>query len=124
MPRRTNAALSKKRWTPTPERGGSSRPRRPSSREMDAQVVALRESGSSFSAIARQLQLDRAIDAHRCFIRALGALDGAESRKIMANEEARYDQLEQRIRERDAADPAKVARRLLGVEKLRQAIRQ
>lgn len=91
---------------------------------MDAQVVALREDGSSFSAIARKLELDRAIDAHRCLIRALSAMDAAERQQITANEEARYDRLEQRIRERDATDPVKVERRLLGVEKLRRAIRQ
>ena len=42
----------------------------------------------------------------------------------MANEEARLDRLEQRIRDRDAADVAKVARRLQGVTRLREAMVQ
>ncbi len=91
---------------------------------MDAQALALRESGASFSAIARLLELGRATDAHRSFVRALGGQDEDERRRLLKNEEERLDQLERRIRERDAADAAKVERRLLGVMKLREAIRQ
>lgn len=90
---------------------------------MDAQVLALREGGSSFSAIARRLELGRAIDAHRSFVRALGSRDGAERVRLVGNEEARLDRLEARIRERDAAEPDKITRRLLGVAKLRESIR-
>ncbi len=125
MPRRTNATLNKRRSTSAPERGGgSSKPRRLSTRDVDVQVVAMREGGDSFSAIARKLELGRAVDAHRCFVRSLGALDTEQRQQVIANEEARYDLLEIRIRERDAADPAKIERRLLGVEKYREAIRQ
>ncbi len=91
---------------------------------MDAQVLALREGGSSFSAIARRLELGRAVDAHRSFVRALGSHDGDERRKLIENEEARLDQLEQRIRDRDAAEPSKIERRLLGLNIYREAIRQ
>jgi hypothetical protein len=91
---------------------------------VDVQVIALREGGNSFSAIARRLELDRAVDAHRCFIRAIGALDAEQRQKIVASEEVRYDQLEVRIRDRDAADPVKMERRLQGLEKYREAIRQ
>ncbi|HSZ35605.1 MAG TPA: hypothetical protein VK773_00830 [Acidimicrobiales bacterium] len=82
----------------------------------------LRESGSSFSAIARALGFDRATDAHRSYVRALGAREGDERQQLVKNEEARLDLLEQRIRERDAKDVSKVERRLLGVQKLREAI--
>jgi hypothetical protein len=91
---------------------------------VDAQALALREGGSSFSAIARRLELGRAIDAHKSFIRALGTHDGAQRRQLVENETARLDRLERRIRDRDAAEPTKIERRLLGVNKLREAIRQ
>ena len=92
--------------------------------EIDAQALALREAGTSFSAIARMLELERAVDAHRCFVRALNAHDGKERRRLVDNEEARLDRLEERIRDRDLADATKIARRLRGVSNLREAIRQ
>ena len=91
-------------------------------REIGAQVLALRASGTSFSAIARQLELGRATDAHRSFVRALDAHSAEDRRKLVDDEDARLDQLEQRIRERDAPDTAKIERRLRGVSNLRQAI--
>jgi hypothetical protein len=81
----------------------------------------LRESGKSFSAIARTLGFDRATEAHRSFVRALGAREGDERRQLVKNEQARLDLLEQRIRERDAKDVTKLERRLLGVQRLREA---
>ena len=92
--------------------------------EIDAQALALREAGTSFSAIARMLELERAVDAHRCFVRALNAHDGKERRRLVDNEEARLDRLEKRIRDRDNGDAAKIARRLRGVSNLREAIGQ
>jgi hypothetical protein len=91
-------------------------------RHVDAQALALRESGASFSAIARTLELSRATDAHRSFVRGLSAHEGDERSKLLNNEEARLDTLEKRIRDRDAGDDAKVERRLLAVKKLREAI--
>jgi hypothetical protein len=122
VPRHTNGKRSQRRSTAISERGGTSR-RRPPSQDIDAQVLALRESGTSFSAIARLLELGRATEAHQSFVRALGRYDGDERRQLLKNEEARLDRLERRIRDRDAADAAKVERRLLGVNKLREAIR-
>jgi hypothetical protein len=84
----------------------------------------MRESGSSFSAIARRLELGRAIDAHKSLIRAFGTHDGAERKQLLENENARLDLLEQRIRDRDAAEPTKIERRLVGVSKLREAMGQ
>ena len=92
--------------------------------EIDARALALREAGTSFSTIARLLELERAVDAHRCFVRALNANDGNERRRLVENEEARLDRLEKRIRDRDNGDAAKIARRLRGVSNLREAIRQ
>ncbi|MDA8075973.1 MAG: hypothetical protein M0Z40_12225 [Actinomycetota bacterium] len=124
MPRRTHTAMPPRRSTSAPERSRPARRQRPATREVDAQALALRESGSSYSAIARRLELGRAVDAHRSFVRALGAHQGDERQRLIDNEEARLDLLEQRIRERDAADPEKVTRRLIGVDKLREAIRR
>lgn len=121
MPRHTHNKRSQRRSTTTPERGGGSR-RRPASQDIDAQVLALRESGSSYSAIARRLELGRATDAHQSFVRALGSRHGDDRRQLIENEEARLDLLERRIRDRDAADVTKVERRLVGVSKLREAI--
>jgi hypothetical protein len=104
------------------ERGGSPKRKRIPAHEVDAQVLALREGGSSYSAIARQLELERAVDAHRSFVRALGARDGAERQRLVDNEAARLDRLEQRIRDRDAGEPDKITRRVAGVDKLRAAI--
>jgi hypothetical protein len=68
------------------------------------------------------LELERAVDAHRCFVRALNAHHDDDRRRLIDNEEARLDMLEERIRSRDAADASKVERRLRGVTKLREAI--
>ncbi len=122
MPRH-NHGRAQRRSTSTSasERSGGSR-RRQASGDLDAQALTLRESGKSFSAIARLLGLERATEAHRSFVRALGAREGDERKQLIKNEEARLDQLEQRIRQRDAQDVAKVERRLLGVQSLREAI--
>jgi hypothetical protein len=126
VPRHTHSRQSQRRSTPTFERGGGGggkRSRLPSG-EIDAQALALRESGKSFSAIARTLELERATDAHTSFVRALGTSQDSERHQLIKNEEARLDQLEHRIRQRDAADLPKLERRLLALQKFREAIRR
>jgi hypothetical protein len=90
---------------------------------LDTEVLALREQGESFSAIARTLELGRAIEAHRRLVHALSAYKGAERQRLVAREEVRLDELEQRIRDRDAAEPDKIERRILAVDKYREDIR-
>jgi hypothetical protein len=121
VPRHTHANQRPRRTAQPPERAGGSRRRSPSG-DIDAQALSLRESGKSYSAIARTLGLDRATAAHRSYIRALGAREGDERRRLIKNEDGRLDELEQRIRQRDAGDVVKLERRLLGLEKLREAI--
>ncbi|MHB8438659.1 MAG: hypothetical protein ACYDD4_05790 [Acidimicrobiales bacterium] len=116
--------MSQRRAGAAPTRGAPSKRQRSSAPDVDTQALALREGGSSFSAIARKLELGRAMDAHRSFLRALRSHDGPQRKQLVDNEEARLDRLEQRIRNRDAAEPSKIERRLLGVEKLRESIRQ
>ena len=121
MPRHTHGRERPRRAAPSADRAGGTR-RRPPSRDTDAQALTLRESGKTYSAIARTLGLDRATEAHRSYIRALGTREGDARVQLIKNEDARLDQLEQRIRQRDAADVVKLERRLQGVEKLREAI--
>lgn len=123
MPRHTRPKTAQRR-SAAPERGKPARRQRATNQEVDAQVLALRQGGSSFSAIARRLELHRAVDAHRSFLRAVAAYHGSDRKQIVEGEEERLDQLEQRIRTRDAADPEKIERRLMGVGKLREALRQ
>jgi SOS-response transcriptional repressor LexA len=120
---RHNHSKAQRRSTSSsaPERSGGSR-RRQASGDTDAQALTLREAGNSFSAIARTLGFERATEAHRSYIRALDTSEGEERRRLVKNEEARLEQLEQRIRERDAKDVPKMERRLQGVGKLREAM--
>ncbi len=123
MPRRTHAKTSQRRAKPSEPSGPPKRQRSPA-RNVGSEVLALREGGASYSAIARTLELGRAIDAHRHFLHALGSYDGEERQRLVAHEELRLDRLEQRIRDRDVADPDKIKRRLLAVDKFREDIRK
>ncbi len=89
---------------------------------MDEEALARRESGQTYSAIARGLELPRAMAAHEAFLRALGHRTGEDHQTLVDNERRRLDELETRIRTRDAANPEKVARRLEGVEVLRASL--
>jgi hypothetical protein len=89
---------------------------------VDQEVLKLRETGSSYSSIARQLELRRATDAHRAFARAVHSLNDEERQRVTRNEGQRLDQLEIRIRHRDAAAPEKIERRLAAVGALRAAL--
>lgn len=123
MPRNGSKKQMEKRRSDTPAPRERSAPvRRKPGGAVEREVLELREAGDSYSAIARQLELRRATDAHGAFIRAVHALSGDERLRVTANERLRLDQLEERIRERDAADPEKVVRRLHGVGQLRAAL--
>lgn len=122
MPRHNQQKASGRRSAPAPERSSGGARRRGSSKDTDAQALELRESGKSYSAIARTLGFDRATEAHKSFVRALAARDDDDRRRLVKNEEVRLDQLEKRIRERDAADAEKLERRLQGVKRLRESI--
>jgi hypothetical protein len=121
VPRHNHSKSQRRSTSAPPERSSGSR-RRQAGGGTDAEALTLRESGKSFSAIARTLGLDRATEAHRSYVRALDTRAGDERRQLIKNEEARLDQLEKRIRERDAKDVPKLERRLQGVQRLREAI--
>ena len=90
---------------------------------MDEEVVTLRETGRSYAAVARSLGLKRSADAHASFVRALRSRPDGERVAMAQRESDRLDLLEIRIRDRDAADPTKLNRRLTALEKLRQNIK-
>jgi hypothetical protein len=107
------------------DRDGEDRPRssgpRPR-RNLDEEVVALRETGRSYASVAQALGIKRASDAHAAFIRVLRARPDEERAALAEREGQRLDKLEARIRGRDAAEPEKMERRLGALEKLRQSI--
>jgi hypothetical protein len=100
-------------------RSGPRQPRR----SLDAEVVALREQGHSYSAVAGALGIKRALNAQEAFIRVMRSLPEKERTALQAREWARLDQLEVRIRTRDADQPAKMERHLAGLEALRETMR-
>jgi len=110
-------------------RGGSSErpqadrgPRQPR-RNVDEEVVSLREGGKSYSAVASAVGFKRATDAHAAFVRVLRSRPEAERAALSHRESQRLDQLEQRIRTRDAGgDAAKLERRLAALSELRQKL--
>jgi hypothetical protein len=112
---------------PRSERGSAERPQRAERprqprRNVDEEVVVLREKGESYSAVARALGLKRAMDAQAAFVRAVRSRPDTERAALSKRESLRLDQLEERIRSRDAEDPVKLARRLTALEALRQAL--
>ena len=93
-----------------------------SGKAIDEQALELREEGASYSAIARRLELKRAGAAHGAFLRALKTRATDERQQLIVNEQERLNTLEQRIRDRDAALPEKLERRLGALESLRTAL--
>lgn len=96
--------------------------RRRTGREIDEEALSLRDTGLTYSAVARSLEIRRAVDAHSAFLRALRQRHGDERAKLAQREVARLDELETRIRTRDAADPTKMERRLVALSKLREPL--
>ena len=89
---------------------------------LDEQALSLGGANPSYSEIARRLEMRRATDAHRAFIRAVAARTGKEQRLLVAYEQGRLDNLETRIRVRDVQDPDKLERRLAAVPNLRVSL--
>ena len=104
------------------ERPSYSGPRQPR-RSLDEEVVALRERGKSYSAIASALGMKRAVNANEAFVRAMRSLSEKERTTMQQREFARLDQLEARIRSRDAQQPDKMQRHLVALEALRDGLK-
>lgn len=69
--------------------------------------------------MARSLGFKRATEARQAFLRGMRSRPEDERRLIADRERQRLDQLEVRIRERDANDPEKLERRLVALAQLR-----
>lgn len=85
--------------------------------------MALREQGRSFAAIARTLGLKRAADARQAFLRELRSRPDEERPGLVERELERLDQLEARIRSRDADEPVKLETRLGALAAMRESLR-
>lgn len=72
--------------------------------------------------MARNLGLKRATDARAAFLRALRSCGEDDRRAIVVREHQRLDELEARIRTRDAAQPEKLERRLAALANLREGL--
>ena len=72
--------------------------------------------------MARSLGLKRATEARQAFLRALRARPDDERVAIAVREQGRLDELEARIRTRDAAEPEKLQRRLEALGVLRDGL--
>jgi hypothetical protein len=109
---------------PRTERAIDDRPPRPrqAHRDLEAEVVVLREQGQTYSAVARTLGMRRAVDAQAAFIRAMRKLPDQERSELYRRESERLDQLEARIRSRDAGQPAKLERHLVALGALRESM--
>jgi transposase-like protein len=109
---------------PRTERTVEDRPPRPRQprRDIDEEVVALREQGQSYSAVARTLGIKRAVGARAAFIRGMRKLPEEQRKALYKRETERLDQLEVRIRSRDAAEPAKLERHLVALDALRESL--
>ena len=103
------------------DRPAYSGPRQPR-RNLDGEVVALRDRGQTYSAVARALGMKRAVNAQEAFLRAMRSLPEKEQKALHQRESDRLDQLEVRIRSRDAEEPAKMERHLVALEALRRTM--
>ena len=85
-------------------------------------MLALRGQGLSFAAVASRLGLRRSRDAFEAFHRALDSSTDTERPELIRAELERLDQLEARIRSRDAAEPERMEHRLEALEGMRERI--
>jgi hypothetical protein len=97
------------------------RPRQPR-RDLDEEVIAQREQGLSYSAVARTLGIKRAVGVQAASVRAMRRLPDGEREALYKRESERLDQLEARIRSHDAVQPAKLERHLIALGALRDSM--
>jgi hypothetical protein len=98
--------------------------RREPRRNTDEEALALREQNHSYAWVARSLGFKRADDARKGFLRAFAKRQGVEREALRLRELKRLDDLEARIRIRDANDPDKMAGRLVALDVLRGELPQ
>jgi hypothetical protein len=91
--------------------------------EVQGSVVALRDAGKSYAAIARNLRMPRALDAQLAFVRAVRDTPELERTDLVKREFERLELLEHRIRDDAAQEPDRMRQRLAALEKLRAALK-
>ncbi|MGH9095042.1 MAG: hypothetical protein ACRDXE_07770 [Acidimicrobiales bacterium] len=85
----------------------------------DSEVLRMRNTGSAFARISRDLKLQRPIDAQQAFRRAFDRLTSDEQVLVRQQEAARLDRLVTLVNA-DASTPAdERTRRLASIERLR-----
>ncbi|MGO8824161.1 MAG: hypothetical protein ACLQU9_02865 [Acidimicrobiales bacterium] len=94
----------------------------PAQGTLDEQVVTLRETGKSYTAVARALGIKHSGDAHAAFLRALQTRPAKERAAMTQREGERLDRLERRVRSRDVGQPDELRRHLAALEKFRQSL--
>jgi hypothetical protein len=88
----------------------------------DDEVLTLRDSGLSFTRIARDLGLQRGVEATEAFNRALRRRPTVEQRQLRADESARLDILANRVQQNPRLSAPDKARQLQVVEELRRRL--
>ncbi len=88
----------------------------------DDQVLALREKGTSFSSIARRLELERPSAAIDAFKRAVKQRPAKERAKLQKAEFGRLDASVERVRNDAALTPEEVAAKLRTLDMLRAKV--
>jgi hypothetical protein len=94
----------------------------PVDESLDEQVVTLRETGKSYTSVAKALGIKRSGDAHAAFLRALRGRPAKERAAMTKRESERLDRLERRVRSRDVDQPDELQRHLAALEKFRQSL--
>jgi hypothetical protein len=126
MPGPDVPATNGHRESPRRVRKGEARPRRsdaqPTEDTLDEQVVSLRETGKSYTSVAKTLGIKRSADAHAAFLRALHARPAKERAAMTQRESERLDRLERRVRSRDVGQPDELRRHLAALERFRQSL--
>jgi hypothetical protein len=88
----------------------------------DERVLALRDQGRSFVAIAKELELSNANDAIAAFNRAFERIDPPDQEALRTREVARLDALGEQVRGRKDLSEEEIGRRLKGLVRLRKAL--
>lgn len=93
-----------------------------SAEDLGSRVMAMRESGRSYAAIARKLGMERALDAQSTFLRMMRDQPAPQRQATVQRESERLDDLEKRVREDREQDAETAERRLQAVQKMRRAL--
>ncbi len=121
VPSSNGHSASPKRARAAQRRPRTSGPKVPQG-TLDEEVVSLRETGKSYTSVAKTLGIARGSEAHAAFLRAFRARPEKERLAMAKRENHRLDLLEKRVRSHDVGQPDTLKRRLAALEKFRQSL--